>query len=78
MDHKQEMWLECLELTEFAYNNKAQASTKQSPFFINYGRHPRMGFEPRRGSKHPTVQEFMEQMKEVHEEAQAALKKGPR
>ena len=47
MDHKQEMWPECLALAEFAYNNKAQASTKQSPFFVNYGRHPRMGFEPR-------------------------------
>ena len=62
-------------LAEFAYNNKAQASTKQSPFFVNYGRHPRMGFESRREGKHPAAQEFMEQMKEVHEEAQAALKK---
>ena len=34
-----------------------------------------MGFEPRREGKHPTAQEFVEQMKEVHEEAQAALKK---
>ena len=75
VDHKQETWPECLALTEFAYNNKAQASTKQSLFFINYGRHPRMGFEPRREGKHPAAQEFVEQMKEVHEEAQATLKK---
>ena len=40
VDHKQETWLECLALAEFAYNNKAQASTKQSLFFVNYGRHP--------------------------------------
>ena len=75
VDHKQETWPECLALTEFAYNNKAQVSTKQSPFFINYGRHPRMGFEPRREGKHPAAQEFVEQMKGVHEEAQATLKK---
>ena len=75
MDHKQETWPECLALTEFAYNNKVQVSTKQSLFFINYGRHPRMGFEPRREGKHPAAQEFVEQMKEAHEEAQAALKK---
>ena len=75
IDHKQETWPECLAHAEFAYNNKAQASTKQSPFFINYGRHPRMGFGPRREGKHPAAQEFVEQMKEVHEEAQAALKK---
>ena len=34
-----------------------------------------MGFEPRREGKHPAAQEFIEQMKEVHEEAQAAPKK---
>ena len=34
-----------------------------------------MGFEPRREGKHPAAQEFVEQMKEVHEEAQATLKK---
>ena len=34
-----------------------------------------MGFEPRREGKHPAAQEFVEQMKEVHEEVQAALKK---
>ena len=70
MDHKQETWLECLALTEFTYN-KAQASTKQSLFFINYGRHPRMGFEFRREGKHPAAQEFVEKMKEVHEEEKA-------
>ena len=75
VDHKQETWPECLALAEFAYNNKAQVSTKQSPFFVNYGRHPRVGSEPRREGKHPAAQEFVEQMKEVHEEAQAALKK---
>jgi hypothetical protein len=75
IDHKQETWPECLALAEFAYNNKAQASTKQSLFFINNGRHPRMGFEPRREGKQPAAQEFVEQMKDVQEEAQVALKK---
>ena len=75
VDHEQETWLECLVLAEFVYNNKAQVSTKQSPFFVNYGRHPRMGFELRREGKHPAAQEFIEQMKEVHGEAQAMLKK---
>jgi hypothetical protein len=75
VDHKQEMWLESLALAEFAYNNKAQASTEESPSFVNYGCHLCMGFEPWREGKHPAVQDFVEQMQEVHGEAQAALMK---
>ena len=75
IDHKQESWPECLAMAEFAYNNKAQASTKASPFFVNTGKHLRMGFEPRREGKHPAATEFVEKMKGIHEEAQAALKK---
>jgi hypothetical protein len=55
------------------YNNKAQSAMQQSPFFVNHGRHPRMGVEPRKEGKHPAVQKFAEQMKLIHEEAQAAL-----
>ena len=33
-------WVEWLPLAEFAYNNAIHESTKQSPFFINYGFDP--------------------------------------
>ena len=34
-----------------------------------------MGFEPRQEGRHPAAEEFVERMKEVHKEAQSALKK---
>ena len=33
-------WIEWLHLAEFVYNNTINESTKQSPFFINYGFYP--------------------------------------
>jgi len=36
-----------LSLAEFAYNNTIQESTKMSPFFANYGFHPRFLAESR-------------------------------
>lgn len=35
-------WAEWLHLAEFVYNNTVHESTKQTPFFINYGFHPPM------------------------------------
>ena len=35
-------WVEWLHLAEFVYNNSVHESTKQTPFFINYGFHPPM------------------------------------
>jgi hypothetical protein len=74
VDHRQENWPEWLAVAEFTYNNKIQSATNASPFFVNTGRHPRMGVEPRKAGKHPAAQEFAEQMQQTHEEAQASLK----
>lgn len=35
-------WSELLPLAEFAYNNSVHATTNCTPFFANYGRHPRI------------------------------------
>ena len=40
-DYYQTNWKSNLALAEFAYNNMTNASTKFSPFFANYGFHPR-------------------------------------
>ena len=39
---KQNNWDELLSSAEFAVNNAYQASIKDTPFYLNYGRHPRM------------------------------------
>jgi len=60
---------------EFAVNNKTHTATKVSPFMANYGKEVRMGEDIRKKGKVESVTEFVERMKKVHEEAEAALKK---
>ena len=75
VSQRQNNWPEWIACAEFAYNNKVHSATKVSPFYANYGRHPRMGIEPWRAGKSELAKEFAEQMKEIHEEAGAALSK---
>jgi len=75
IDHRQEQWPEWLGTAEFAYNNKAHSSTKTSPFKANYGQNPRMGFEGRKKGKYEGAERFIEKIKEIQEEAKAALGK---
>jgi len=75
VDHRQKDWLEWLALAEFAINNKVHSMTKVSLFIANYGRELRMGEDIRRKGKMEKTMEFIERMKKVQEEAEAALKK---
>jgi len=45
-----------------------------SPFKANYRQDPRMGFEGRKKGKYAGAEKFVEKMKEIQEEAKAALK----
>jgi len=74
-DHRQEQWPEWLGTAEFAYNNKAHSSTKILPFKANYGQDPRIGFEGRKKEKYVGAEKFIKKMKEIQEEAKAALGK---
>ena len=48
-------------MAEFQYNNHIHASTRQSPFMLDTGRHPRMGFELQQPLSHlESVNEFKE------------------
>jgi len=73
VNHRQNNWAEWLAMAEFAFNNKVHMATKSSPFQINYGREPRMGFDIRKKGKNEKAKEFAREMKERHEEARAAL-----
>jgi len=75
IDHRQEQWPDWLGMAEFAYNNKAHSSTKMSPFKANYRQDPRMGFEMRKKGKYKGAEKFVTKMKEIQEEAKAALEK---
>ena len=75
VEHKQKDWPEWLAAAEFAVNNKVHTATKVSPFMANYGKELRMGGDIRRKGKVESATEFVQRMKKVQEEAEAALKK---
>ena len=75
VDYRQKDWPEWLASAEFAVNNKAHTATKVLPFMANYRRELRMGGDIRKRGKVEKATEFVERMKKVHEEAEAALKK---
>jgi len=75
VDYRQKNWLEWLVLAEFVVNNKVHTATKVLPFITNYGRELRMGGDIRKRGKIEKTMEFVERMKKVYEEAEAALKK---
>jgi len=62
-------------MAEFAVNNKVHTATKISPFMANYGKELRMGGDIRKKGKVESVTEFVERLKRVQGEAEAALKK---
>lgn len=75
VNHRQDDWIDWLPLAEFCYNNRVQASTRQTPFMLDTGQHPRLGTEPRRETKVEAVDDFLKRMKGIQEEARSALEK---
>lgn len=73
VNHRQDDWPEWLSLAEFCHNNRIQASTRQTPFILNNGRHPRIGVEPFRQSKMESVDIFVKNLQSARKEAEAAL-----
>jgi hypothetical protein len=73
---QQDDWDDLLPTGKFHYNNSVHSSTQQTPFMVDTGRHPRMGFEPQQPrSTLESANEFVEHMALGIEEAKAALTK---
>jgi len=73
---RQDDWYTLLPLAEFSYNNHIHSSMQQTPFLLDTGQHPRMGFEPHQPpSRFEAVNEFTDWMKDTLEEAKSALAK---
>jgi antitoxin component of RelBE/YafQ-DinJ toxin-antitoxin module len=76
MSKQRDDWDELLPLAEFQYNNHIHTVTHKTPFMLDTGCHPRMGFEPRQQrSRLETVNEFKDRMEGALEEAKAVLAK---
>jgi hypothetical protein len=70
VSYLQDDWMRWLPLAEFAINNTLNESLKITPFFANYGYHPRFGFEPVIPRNRPAAKDAEElalKMKIVHE-----------
>jgi len=68
-------WERLLPIAEFCYNNTQTGTTKITPFFVNYGYHPR--FLPdlsTRNDETPEVSEYVTALRRLHEELRAEIK----
>lgn len=73
VDYNLEDWSRLLSTAEFAYNNQAHESTKQTPFYLEYGRHPRAGPTLIKNVRNIDLNDVMRQRQEAQEQAKAAL-----
>ncbi|KAG0156271.1 hypothetical protein PDIDSM_3448 [Penicillium digitatum] len=68
VSYLQDDWSEWLPLAEFTANSHYSESTRVSPFYANYGFHPRIGFEPSQPASHPATRDaekFATRMQEL-------------
>lgn len=64
-------WTNWLDIAEFTQNDHVHSATKQTPFFLLYGKHPWKGIDTGHQSISPEAQNLHDQMKKVHNEAKA-------
>ena len=70
----QDDWSDWLLTAEFAYNNRQHSATKQSPFFLEYGRHPHTPLDPPPPpTKNPAANNFSIQLQRARSNASEAL-----
>jgi transposase InsO family protein len=76
VSYLQDDWAEWLPLAELSINTANSESTRISPFFANYGFHPRLGFEPVEPSTRPPARDaerFAKRMEEILEHLKSEL-----
>uniref|UniRef100_A0A803TJ20 Gypsy retrotransposon integrase-like protein 1 n=1 Tax=Anolis carolinensis TaxID=28377 RepID=A0A803TJ20_ANOCA len=67
VNYQQDNWASLLPLSEFAFNNGVQNSTKEAPFFTNYGFHPHF-FPPFvETSEVPAAESWLQELTAVQE-----------
>ena len=81
INYQQDNQTSLLPLAEFAYKNSTHASTQETPFYINYGHHPKIDMLPAWRRKSLAAEDFVKQMEELYtamkmhlEQAQSSYK----
>ena len=75
INYQQDDWTTLLPLAEFAYNNTVHSSTQQTPFFANYGYHPRLDTFDFSKVDNPAAEDMANRLSELHAIMEAQLKK---
>jgi hypothetical protein len=73
INHCQSDWVEYLHLANFSYSTQKHSSTGYSPFFMTHGHDPSTGVEPVKETNNKSAEQFATRMKEIQDEASAAL-----
>jgi hypothetical protein len=74
VSYQQDDWVDLLAMAEFAYNNSIHASTKVSPFFANYGFHPRFSISVPERSINPSAEARAHTLQVVHRDLSLELR----
>jgi len=74
-NYEQDNWEEMLPMAEYAYNNSLHSTVKITPFFANYGYHPRTNWPTAEPSRNPTFQNYVQWMTSVHQLCHQGLEK---
>jgi hypothetical protein len=74
VDDQQKEWVQLLPQAEFAYNNTVHVSTGTSPFFANYGLHPRFQLQHTPDIINPAAEFTIQQLQQVHLKVQQCIK----
>ncbi len=73
INYHQDNWVDLLLVAEFPYNNTFQESIHQTPFFANYGYHPRFDSLNLSLAKNSAVQDLVTRLLEIHKDMKARL-----
>lgn len=65
--YQQDNWPELLPLAEFAYNNASHSAIQVTPFFANYGYHPRSSVSLDVSVLDQNAHNFSRQLSDLHE-----------
>jgi hypothetical protein len=75
INYDQDDWYSLLPLAEFAYNNSVTQATQLTPFYTNYGYHPKTIWTTSEESKNPASKAYVHCIKATHDRATQALEK---
>ena len=73
INYDQDDWFQMLPLAEFAYNNSYTTATKTTPFYANYGFHPKTMYPTDSNTKNPASKYYGHWLKAIHQKTAETL-----